>query len=58
MGKSGLGITDGSKTLCQILLEKERTVPQGHYFVMTYVKKLARRYKTETRLELVKMLPD
>jgi hypothetical protein len=32
MGKSGLGITDGSKTLCQTLLEKEQTVPQGSLF--------------------------
>ncbi|TAQ88681.1 hypothetical protein B7494_g3016 [Chlorociboria aeruginascens] len=32
MGKSGLGITDRSKTLCQTLLEKEQTVPQGSLF--------------------------
>ncbi|KAG9228182.1 hypothetical protein BJ875DRAFT_528176 [Amylocarpus encephaloides] len=33
MGKSRLGITDGSKTLCQTLLEKEQTVPQGSLFL-------------------------
>jgi len=32
MGKSGLGITDGSKTLCRTLLEKKQTVPQESLF--------------------------
>lgn len=32
MYKSDLGVTDASKSLCQILLEREQTVPQVSLF--------------------------
>ena len=32
IGKSRLGITDRSKTVCHTLLEKKQTVPQGSLF--------------------------
>jgi hypothetical protein len=39
MDKSDLGITDTSKSLCRILLEKEQTVPQDFLFYNNIFKK-------------------
>jgi hypothetical protein len=53
MDKSDLGITDASKSLCRILLEKEQTVPQDSLFRHDVFDKACRKIQDRNEARVV-----
>jgi hypothetical protein len=53
MDKSDLGITDASKSLCRILLEKEQTVPQDSLFRDDVFEKACRKIQDRNEARVV-----
>jgi hypothetical protein len=53
MDKSDLGITDASKSLCRILLEKEQTVPQDSLFRDDLFEKTCRKIQDRNEARVI-----
>ena len=58
MDKSDEGITDASKNLCRILLEKEQTVPQDSLFRDNIFDKACRKIQDRNEARVVQDRPS